>query len=62
MQTCHWIYSQPGAFPVHKCGAKVPYVIVRDDDGHPVRKYAAFCPEHQAAADKLDADEEASQR
>lgn len=53
-RTCMWIFSRPGEVPVHRCGEKVGYVMVKDDDNRPIRQYHAFCPEHLEAAVRQD--------
>lgn len=53
---CNWILTTRGG-DRFKCGRPTSYRMV-DDGGEPgaakVRKYNAFCDEHQAAADAED--------
>ena len=49
--TCCWVHSKPAEFPVKYCGKKVRYKIIKDDDNNDVRRYNAFCDEHQKLAD-----------
>lgn len=63
--TCRWIKlpASHGPEPHLRrdavyCNAPVPYVMQYDDDENKVRRYATFCPEHQALVDAQQTDED----